>query len=360
MELKLSNIIIKSDEPKHYMIYGTGEIGRMLKRTLTLLNQSVDGFLCSPGHKKREKVDGSFVNEFDSFTCLGKNATILLTVQRGGENILNNLRALGYNTVFLVNSVEDVFEVYRFFYKNYFASKGVNINEAQLKLEERVFPNPFKEDRIYALAFFMECGDLILPEVYKDYSCIHEGAYEHGEVTISENDVVIDCGSNMGLFSVIASQKADCVYAFEPVPATQKYLKRVIENYANVKLCSYALSDYNGDALFTSDDESNFSNHMITGNDSESAVRVDVIELDKYVEENQIKQVDFIKADIEGAERAMLRGAKNVLRKFGPKLAICEYHLPDDPEVLESIIKEANPKYKVEHDEMKLYAYIED
>jgi FkbM family methyltransferase len=44
--------------------------------------------------------------------------------------------------------------------------------------------------------------------------------------------------------------------------------------------------------------------------------------LDKFVEDNKLERVDFIKADIEGAERDMLRGATNTLKTFAPKLAI--------------------------------------
>jgi hypothetical protein len=69
-----------------------------------------------------------------------------------------------------------------------------------------------------------------------------------------------------------------------------------------------------------------------------------------------LSQVDFIKSDIEGYERNLLLGAKNTLKKFAPKLAICTYHLPDDPQVLESIIKDANPDYKVVHLRHKLFA----
>jgi hypothetical protein len=76
------------------------------------------------------------------------------------------------------------------------------------------------------------------------------------------------------------------------------------------------------------------------------------------VEENNISRIDFIKSDIEGAERDMLRGATKVLQKFAPKLAICTYHLPDDPQVLEQIIKEANPDYRVVHISKKLFAAV--
>ncbi len=80
--------------------------------------------------------------------------------------------------------------------------------------------------------------------------------------------------------------------------------------------------------------------------------------LDNWVKENGIERIDFIKADIEGAERNMLCGAKEILKRFEPKLAICTYHLPDDKEVLEKIVLEANPNYKVEHKYKKMYAYV--
>ena len=85
---------------------------------------------------------------------------------------------------------------------------------------------------------------------------------------------------------------------------------------------------------------------------------VEVTSIDEFVRENNLPRVDFIKADIEGFERNMLEGAQETLREFAPKLALCTYHLPDDPEVMEELIKKANPKYNVVQKRKKLFASV--
>jgi hypothetical protein len=80
--------------------------------------------------------------------------------------------------------------------------------------------------------------------------------------------------------------------------------------------------------------------------------------VDSFVAKNKLSRVDFIKADIEGEERTMLKGAAQTLRDFAPKLAICTYHYPDDPEVLEKIILNANPHYRIIQGPKKLFACV--
>ncbi len=104
---------------------------------------------------------------------------------------------------------------------------------------------------------------------------------------------------------------------------------------------------------------SDTASSFITNTDaSKEITTAETVTLDSFVRENNLERVDFIKADIEGFERHMLLGAQETLRKFAPKLALCTYHLPDDPQVLENLIKQANPNYNVVQKRKKLYASV--
>lgn len=68
--------------------------------------------------------------------------------------------------------------------------------------------------------------------------------------------------------------------------------------------------------------------------------------INKIVDELGLPHVDFIKSDIEGAERNALAGATNTLYRFKPRMAIAGYHLIDDLTVLPAIALKAQPMYK--------------
>lgn len=189
-----------------------------------------------------------------------------------------------------------------------------------------------------------------------------EGAYESEKVRLKTNDIVIDAGANMGMFSVFATlKKVSKVYAFEP----QKEAIRILEENISknklekvIKIEPYGLSDTNAVISLNYSGDGHSSGSIIMHNNNHGSEQIECLTIDSWVKKNKIDRIDFIKADIEGAERNMLLGATETLQKYQPRLAICIYHLPDDYEVITSIIKNANPAYKIERTSHKIFGYV--
>lgn len=178
-------------------------------------------------------------------------------------------------------------------------------------------------------------------------------------VTVCSGDVVIDAGAWIGDFAAYASICGATTYAFEPTPQTFDLLVKTSKLNKNMIPVNKGLSDAQDELKIFVNGEGNSGANTFRADASAGKEAVDHIAtttLDDFVQENSIKRIDFIKSDIEGFERNLLRGARNTLAEFAPKLAISTYHLPDDKEVLEKIILEANPKYRVVHKKEILFA----
>lgn len=195
---------------------------------------------------------------------------------------------------------------------------------------------------------------------------IFEGPYLTDRISIKESDCVLDIGASLGIFSVFAARAVGPtgqVLAFEPNDLVAKIMRRNFEinQIDNVKIIDTVLTDKFGDIDFTVD---------LNGAQGSSSIfpiksaRTKLIKarqetLDSFIVQHNIQRVDFIKADIEGAERLMLKGAEQTIKRFKPTIAIRIYHLPDDPEVIEAMLKGFVPGYKIEKFGRKtLYAYI--
>ncbi|MCZ9312658.1 MAG: FkbM family methyltransferase [Methanocorpusculum sp.] len=187
-----------------------------------------------------------------------------------------------------------------------------------------------------------------------------EGPYETESVQLHNDDIVIDCGANMGVFSILAVKRgAKTVYAFDPQERALKLLnKNITSNNCEEKIIPvpYGLSDKKCTLSFVENNE-NIGGSRISREGDAATTTIECTTIDDWVAENNIPRIDFIKADIEGAERDMLRGAANTIRRDHPRLAICTYHLPDDPEVLRDIILSIDPSYHIDQRAKKLYAW---
>ena len=178
-------------------------------------------------------------------------------------------------------------------------------------------------------------------------------------VTVEAGDIVIDAGSWIGDFAAYASAKGATCYAFEPADVNFTMLQKTAGLNRNIIPVKKGLSDENTSRnLFVDPSHYSGSSFLEELKPGFEGTQVETVRLDDFVRENNLPRVDFIKCDIEGFERHMLEGAQETLARFAPKLALCTYHLPDDPQVMEALIKKANPKYNVVQKRKKLFASV--
>jgi FkbM family methyltransferase len=134
-------------------------------------------------------------------------------------------------------------------------------------------------------------------------------------------DVVWDVGANIGWFSLLAARavgKAGAVTAFEPSFANASWLERnALRNGLQVMVVCAAVSDAPGWARF--DGSTSLGGHLTS---SGSAI-VRTVTLDEWAADRGSPA--FVKIDVEGAEVAVLNGAKRLLASDRPVI-LCEAH----------------------------------
>ena len=210
-------------------------------------------------------------------------------------------------------------------------------------------------------AIIRQFFDLVYPYLVKNPFIIREGPYEKNRVKLEPGDVVIDAGAYLGIFSIFASKKIGPngkVYAFEPISENYQLLEKTIKlNKAkNIEIIPYALGKKEGLLPMAIEDGSfNASSGFFKKGNKKRIVKQ--ISLDEFIEQRKISKIDFIKADIEGMERELLFGAQKTIKEFKPRLSICTYHRPDDPKIIEELVQNLVPQYKIIQTEMKLYAW---
>ncbi len=135
--------------------------------------------------------------------------------------------------------------------------------------------------------------------------------YSPHELTIGEQDIVVDIGANVGVFTVFAaSQTRNRVYSLEPLPINCEYIqKNLASNHLDHVTCvSTAVSNTSGTVkLYTTDSVAGnlLFDHNIRG-EIDAYVEVPCTTLMAFMDEQHLESIDFLKLDCEGSEGDIL------------------------------------------------------
>jgi FkbM family methyltransferase len=172
--------------------------------------------------------------------------------------------------------------------------------------------------------------DLQDPEQLKVYFYGHyHERYEADLVRrlLNDDDVFWDVGANVGYFTLVAATglaHRGQIVAFEPGKnAYQRLTENVSLNpYRNIQTFPVAVSDREGEAvLHVAGDIADSSASLYPADQTQ--VRHEVcrtVSLDRFRREEGLRPPDLIKLDVEGAELAVLQGARGLIAASPPLL----------------------------------------
>lgn len=153
---------------------------------------------------------------------------------------------------------------------------------------------------------------------------------------VRDGAVVIEAGANIGAFTVPLARAAGpggLVYAFEPQPLVFQLLcaNVALNGLLNVQAFNAACGEKAGRMGVRRVDPARATNHGgIPLDRLESDTAATRIRIEKLDEAVAPPRLDLIKADVEGMELAVLKGAAGLIRRFRPVLYV-ECHAPQPP-----------------------------
>lgn len=172
------------------------------------------------------------------------------------------------------------------------------------------------------------------------YSYDIEQYFDPSVAVFKEECVYVDCGGLDGYTTakfMIHCPSYKKIYLYEPMESCYQDCVTNIQTLQvnNIEVRQAAVADKKSILKFSANVRGSSK-----VNDFGDII-VHAVNLDEDISE----PVSFIKMDIEGSEKAALRGAEQHIKNDTPMLAICVYHLPSDLWEIPSMIAEMNPNY---------------
>jgi FkbM family methyltransferase len=163
---------------------------------------------------------------------------------------------------------------------------------------------------------------------------------------LAEGATALDLGAYSGLTSIIFSEAVGKSGTVVAVDADQRNIECIKRNFLNYKkyfdknifLLEGAVWEHNNGLEFSCEGNMGSSAASIVGNKRGSVTKVPSFTLSSIADKFNLKRVDFMKVDVEGAENVIFED-KAFFQKFMPRI-IMETHLVGDKMTTEKCISD--------------------
>jgi FkbM family methyltransferase len=173
--------------------------------------------------------------------------------------------------------------------------------------------------------------------------------YERYGTTVEDGDVVLDCGACEGFFAQSALSRSKQLHLFEPVEIIARCLRRTFQDHlgTKVQVWEVALGSKVGTGALSVDKDDYQESSILPNQPREGEGLVQVTTIDEFAAQTRLGRVDYLKIDVEGADLDVLFGAKHLLARWLPKVAVATYHKPEHAREMLKLMKSVSCRYRV-------------
>jgi FkbM family methyltransferase len=177
-------------------------------------------------------------------------------------------------------------------------------------------------------------------------------------------NTIFDVGASIGEMSIYFRKNFPHarIHAFEPVKSTFQILQKNTKSLGNFQAHQFAFSDTEGSfkLYLQSNSGLNSINPLVNVADHNNENATEVIQLktiDAFCKDENIKSIELLKTDAEGADLRILQGAVNMIRSGRVKYVLSEVGFHEDNvrntpfDALKSFLFSHNYKLKAFYDQ---------
>jgi len=209
---------------------------------------------------------------------------------------------------------------------------SINDDDDDYKVIFKGLEHPLYWPKTFSLYRFYQ----IISETF-DVNDWHYYQKEHTEIV--QGEILLDIGASEGLLPLAVAPICSHLYLVEPGMTFNKALQKTMAPYAaKTTIINAAVGNEDGEIYFSEDSLEG----KVSKNADADTYKININKIDTLIGN---RKITYLKADIEGFELEMLKGAAITISTNKPKIAITTYHEQNNPDEIIALIKSYVPQY---------------
>ncbi len=335
------------------MIYGAGVYGEIFAKEIEKSGYLVENFIDQ--HTQKKSMYNKDIKRLKDIDVSDITIFISITSPHAEQEVLSDLKKLGAKHIFsfvdTLHKFPKLVEKCVSFTKTWYSpDRKKMINENKLALFETLLKDTKSKELLKSVINFREelsAENYLIPDLQTQYfpsdidlfSSLETIRFVDGGAFIGDT-----LASSMLEFQKV-NKEVEYIISFEPDNANILKLSEEVtlqkQRHPKSNFFIYPCGLWSSNKILQFSNNSN-SNSSLINKVSESTISIMTIALDETI----IGAIpNYIKMDIEGAEKEAILGAKKIISTQSPVLAICLYHKAEDLWELPLLINDLNPNY---------------